>query len=152
LTRFLSITAIFIIFILCFSGCSDSGAEAESREETRALSEIISSINETLTAASKGADNPLARLSGLSPVLNSIKEKSEEAISRSDALQGSTALAAYLTDFTKYNTTLNDKLAEIKQARQDKDIDSLTEHLNEMETLIDDYSGLLSLIEEETSK
>lgn len=153
------------VTVLLFTSCNAKSTEQNSDYQTdlkiKELSysdtvTLLSEINEILTAASKGAGNPLSKIGGFSEELDTIKSMSdsiitdvEQMIDAIDEKEDSAVLYDNSINIAMYHKNFETKLSEVKKAKQDTDISSLKSYLSEMIELIEEYQVFLDELEEE---
>lgn len=162
------ILQLVFIILLIFSGCSKEPVESNAADDTEQeklefnYSDtllMMSEINEILTAASKGAGNPLAEIGGFSDELETIKIKSddvityvEQMIDSLDEEEDGTILTDNSKSIFEYRNNFESKLSEVKVAKKNTDISAVKTHLAEMIVLIDEYQAFLNEFEEALAK
>ncbi len=123
----------------------------ESIAEIKAdLNDTIAEINELLTKSSKGSGNMMAKLFGLTGILEDIEAAAQEAIDNGEAALNAIVscneakeLLEYQETLKYYKAILDENRELILEAKQNREISQLEAELNSLLNVIKEYNVYL---------
>ncbi len=162
---------IFFIIVIIGLGCyfiasgiflknnllsSKNDIQNGQRDKVSEICNVYSEINNLLSKTSKGSENNMAKFLGFSDILNSIADEASSAISKSNDItalikscKSDSRLDIYNKDIQSFKDKIVKKSDIIKKAKQDKDLDALSQALKDMLQLLKDYNSYLDKVLDE---
>ncbi|GLC31763.1 hypothetical protein [Clostridium omnivorum] len=135
---------------------TENSIENKQYDKVSEICSAYTEISNLLSKSSKGSENNMAKFLGLSDILNSIADEASTAISKSEDItvlikncKDEGKLEIYNKDIQSFKDNFARKSDIIKNAKQDRNVDNLTQALKDMLQLVNEYNSYLDKVLDE---